>query len=187
MFVFLALPFCDFIINTTHAHTYRARMHAHAQTRTRSRTRVRHIFISMLNVCLLISGYEYLLYESPRWKPGWRFTAGIKFALPWKTQTPCVAIIETKWYSFDTAQIQNLDLVNISAWFCVYKILTTETYLKLSANEFSYGKCVWRISNFISPTAVYYLFSRSIIAHLCSTSHLIPVVNCQPGLHPGDS
>jgi hypothetical protein len=29
-----------------------------------------HVFMDMFNLCLFISGYETLLYESPRWKPG---------------------------------------------------------------------------------------------------------------------
>jgi hypothetical protein len=63
-----------------------------------------------------------------------------------------VAISETKWSPFDTAQKQNLDQRNISGWLCGYTILTTETYLKSSANKSSHGKI-------IGPD-------------LCSTSHV---------------
>jgi hypothetical protein len=39
---------------------------------------VTHLCRIHFKLQLISSGYEHLLYGSPRWKPGWRFTAGIK-------------------------------------------------------------------------------------------------------------
>jgi hypothetical protein len=101
-------------------HIARAHACAYARTRTHACTPVHNILISMMNLWLLISGYEYLLYESPRWKPGFRFTSGINFFLP--------GLVRARFWIFVCCQNFHLSVVcslsgvcwRCLVWFCEF-------------------------------------------------------------------